>query len=82
VAADDGEHDPVVIRLPDRGNGKVVVTGAPGVRAQYANDFIISDWMLARGCAFASTDAGEPTVALRRRVDWEGRCSGPPGRTS
>ncbi|MDQ4124887.1 MAG: tannase/feruloyl esterase family alpha/beta hydrolase, partial [Actinomycetota bacterium] len=47
-----------VIRLPDRWNGKLVVTGAPGVRRQYANDFIISDWVLDRGYAFASTDKG------------------------
>lgn len=47
-----------VIRLPDDWNGKVVITGAPGVRRQYANDFIISDWVLARGYAFASTDKG------------------------
>ncbi len=47
-----------VIRLPDRWNGKLVVTGAPGVRKQYANDFIISDWVLDRGYAFASTDKG------------------------
>jgi hypothetical protein len=47
-----------VIRMPDRWNGKLVMTGAPGVRAQYANDFIIGDWVLARGYAFASTDKG------------------------
>lgn len=47
-----------VLRLPDRWNGKLVVTGAPGVRAQYANDFIIGDWVLARGYAFAATDKG------------------------
>jgi hypothetical protein len=47
-----------VVRLPDRWNGKLVVTGAPGVRAQYANDFIIGDYVLARGYAFASTDKG------------------------
>jgi fermentation-respiration switch protein FrsA (DUF1100 family) len=35
-----------------------VVSGAPGVRRQYANDFIISDWVLAKGYAFASTDKG------------------------
>ncbi|MDP9434057.1 MAG: tannase/feruloyl esterase family alpha/beta hydrolase, partial [Actinomycetota bacterium] len=47
-----------VLRLPDRWNGGLVVTGAPGVRKQYANDFIISDWVLSRGYAFASTDKG------------------------
>jgi hypothetical protein len=47
-----------VLRLPDRWNGGLVVSGAPGVRAQYANDFIISDWVLAQGYAFASTDKG------------------------
>jgi hypothetical protein len=53
------QHDSqFVIRLPARWNGKVVVTGAPGVRAQYANDFIIGDWVLSRGYAFASTDKG------------------------
>ncbi|HEX6248814.1 MAG TPA: tannase/feruloyl esterase family alpha/beta hydrolase [Nocardioidaceae bacterium] len=47
-----------VIRMPDEWNGKVVITGAPGVRAQYANDFIIGDHVLAQGYAFASTDKG------------------------
>ncbi len=47
-----------VIRLPDNWNGKLVVTGAPGVRRQYANDYLISDWMVARGYAYASTDKG------------------------
>ena len=28
-----------VVRLPDRWNGGLVVTGAPGTREQYANDF-------------------------------------------
>lgn len=47
-----------VIRLPDDWNGKLVVTGAPGVRKQYAADFIIGDFVLDRGYAFASTDKG------------------------
>lgn len=47
-----------VIRLPDNWNGGLVVTGAPGVRKQYSLDAIISDWVLAQGYAFASTDKG------------------------
>jgi hypothetical protein len=47
-----------VIRIPDAWNGKVVISGAPGVRAQYANDLVIGDWVLAQGYAFASTDKG------------------------
>jgi hypothetical protein len=53
------DHDAqFVIRVPDDWNGRVVITGAPGVRAQYANDFIIGDHVLAEGYAFASTDKG------------------------
>jgi pimeloyl-ACP methyl ester carboxylesterase len=49
-----------VIRLPEEGkwNGKLVVTGAPGVRTQFALDVIISDFVLSKGYAFASTDKG------------------------
>ncbi|GLY72728.1 tannase/feruloyl esterase family alpha/beta hydrolase [Actinoallomurus iriomotensis] len=47
-----------VIRLPERWNGGLVVSGAPGNHRQYANDVTISDWVLAKGYAFASTDKG------------------------
>jgi Tannase and feruloyl esterase len=53
-----------VIRFPNDWNGKLVITGAPGVREQYANDFIISDWVLAKGYAFASTDKGNTGVSF------------------
>lgn len=53
------DHDSqFVIRIPDRWNGGLVVTGAPGNRSQYANDVIWSDWVLSQGYAFASTDKG------------------------
>src|SRR6476620_2616762 len=55
-----------VLRLPDHWNGGLVVSGAPGVRAQYANDFIISDWVLSKGYAFASTDKGNTGAAFYR----------------
>ncbi len=47
-----------VIRLPDQWNGKLVITGAPGIRKQFANDYLFSDWLLDRGYAYASTDKG------------------------
>ncbi len=63
-SAEFGEcHDAqFVIRMPNDWNGKLVITGAPGVRGQYALDFIFSDWMVARGYAFASTDKGNTGV--------------------
>ena len=51
-----------VIRFPNDWNGKLVITGAPGVRRQYANDFIIGDYVLDKGYAFASTDKGNTGV--------------------
>ena len=51
-----------VLRFPNKWNGKLVITGAPGVRAQYANDFIISDYVLSKGYAFASTDKGNTGI--------------------
>jgi hypothetical protein len=55
-----------VIRLPDHWNGGLVVAGTPGNRAQYANDFAISDWVLARGYAYAATDKGNVGTAFYR----------------
>ncbi|PRX65445.1 tannase/feruloyl esterase [Nonomuraea fuscirosea] len=51
-----------VVRLPREWNGGLVVGGTPGNREQYANDYTISDWVLAKGYAFASTDKGNVGV--------------------
>ena len=53
-----------VIRLPEKWNGQLVITGAPGVRKQYAPDYILSDWMLSQGYAYASTDKGNTGTAF------------------
>jgi hypothetical protein len=53
------DHDSqFVMRFPDDWNGKLVIAGPPGNRRQYANDFVISDYVLSRGYAYASTDKG------------------------
>jgi hypothetical protein len=51
-----------VMRFPNKWNGKLVVTGAPGIRKQYSVDPVIGDWAVARGYAYASTDKGNSGV--------------------
>lgn len=53
-----------VVRLPDKWNGGLVVSGTPGNRRQYANDRAISDQVLAMGYAFAATDKGNTGVGF------------------
>ena len=53
-----------VIRLPRHWNGGLVVAGPPGIRRQYASDVIISDTVLAKGYAYASTDKGNSGPTL------------------
>jgi pimeloyl-ACP methyl ester carboxylesterase len=61
-----------VIRFPNDWNGKLVITGAPGVRGQYANDFLIGDYVLDKGYAFASTDKGNSGLQFYRADETPG----------
>jgi hypothetical protein len=47
-----------VMRFPANWNGQLVITGAPGIRKQYSMDYLVSDWVLSQGYAYASTDKG------------------------
>ena len=62
------KHDSqFVIRIPDDWNGGLVISGAPGVRAQYANDFIIGDWVLSQGLRVRVDRQGQHRRGLLRR---------------
>lgn len=61
-----------VIRVPADWDGvHLVVTGAPGVRDQYASDTIVSDWVLSKGWAYASHDRGNTGLNFFRAGDDE-----------
>ena len=61
-----------MVRLPDDWNGRLVVSGAPGTRTQYAGDFLFSDWLLARGYAYAMTDKGNNGSSFYKDGDQPG----------
>jgi hypothetical protein len=65
-----------VIRFPNDWNGKLVITGAPGVRGQYTNDFLIGDYVLDKGYAFASTDKGNSGLQFYRADETPGAAVG------
>jgi pimeloyl-ACP methyl ester carboxylesterase len=53
-----------VIRVPDAWNGKLIVAGTPSQRSEFANDGIWSDFALANGYAFASSNKALPFNAF------------------
>jgi len=53
-----------VLRVPANWNGTLVVAGTPATRSEFANDAIWSDFILARGAAFASSNKRIPYNAI------------------
>lgn len=61
-----------VIRVPNDWDGEhLVVAGTPGLRTQFASDIILSDFVLARGWAYASQDKGNTGLNFFRAGDDE-----------
>jgi pimeloyl-ACP methyl ester carboxylesterase len=53
-----------VLRVPANWSGTLVVAGTPATRSEFANDAIWSDFVLARGAAFASSNKRIPYNAI------------------
>ena len=47
-----------VLRFPDAWNGKLVVAGASGTRSEFNGDYAWSDYVVAKGYAYASQNKG------------------------
>ena len=57
--ADDPTHQArFVLRFPDDWNAKLVVAGASGTRSEYNGDWAWSDYVVAKGYAYASQNKG------------------------
>ncbi len=66
-----------VLRIPDTWNGRLMTGGTPGIRDQYASDFILSDWAMEHGWAYVSQDKGNMGANFYRSGTDEAGCAQP-----
>jgi hypothetical protein len=58
IASDPTGQARFLLRLPNDWNGRLVVTGEPGTRSEFASDFVWSDYVVQKGYAYASQNKG------------------------
>ena len=75
----DCHHDAAfVLRIPDTWNAHLMTAGTPGIRDQYASDFVLSDYALEKGWAYVSQDKGNMGANFYRDgADEVGSCGTP-----
>jgi hypothetical protein len=76
----DGCHNDgsFVIRIPDSWNGRLMTAGTPGIRDQFASDFVFSDWAMEHGWAYVSQDKGNMGANFYRDGPDEAGCAPQP----
>ncbi|MGB8267985.1 MAG: hypothetical protein WCE44_16810 [Candidatus Velthaea sp.] len=57
-----------VLRVPANWNGTLVIAGTPATLCEFSNDAIWSDFVLARGAAFASSNKRIPYDAIAEPI--------------
>lgn len=48
----------IVLKIPSRWNGNLVVAGTPGTRSEFASDAVFASWLVAKGFAYVAGNKG------------------------
>lgn len=48
----------IVLKLPAKWNGRLVVAGTPGTRSELSNEAVLASWLLRRGYAYVAGNKG------------------------
>src|SRR2546430_13028869 len=69
IASDPAGHARILLRLPNRWNGRLVVAGASGTRSEFNGDFAWSDYVVQKGYAYASQNKGVLNLQFSTAAD-------------